>query len=239
MSNLYLRSIFSLVTLVSVAAILFTPATVVAQPKVLKNSDVFLNSTQAALLSINEQLLQLQRRLAEMTVAPVSQKYHDVPFYSQFKDISSPSWQKVGCGIASTAMLIDFYSDEPVNVESLLEEGIKRNAYLDNAGWIHDGLIGLARTYGLDGGSYSLYQYSMDDAFLKLQQAVSEGPVMVSVHYTFQPTNPIPHLAVVTGVDNGRVYYNDPAEANAQNNISIEQFKSAWKKRYIKIGPTI
>jgi len=33
----------------------------------------------------------------------------DVPFYSQFVDISAPAWKKVGCGIASLAMIIDFY----------------------------------------------------------------------------------------------------------------------------------
>jgi len=57
----------------------------------------------------------------------------------------------------------------------------------------------------------------------------------VSVHYTFKPTNPIPHLVIVTGVEDGKVYYNDPAEKSGNGSISIEQFQSAWKKRYIAI----
>jgi ABC-type bacteriocin/lantibiotic exporter with double-glycine peptidase domain len=160
-----------------------------------------------------------------------------VPFHSQFSDITPLEWRKVGCGIASVAMLIDFYSAEVVSVDTLLTQGIASNAYLSDAGWTHNGLINLSKQFGLDGASYSLSHLTMESAFVELERVVKEGPVMVSVHYTFKPTNPIPHLAVVTGIDNDRVYYNDPAEAVGQNSISIQQFQSAWKKRYIEIRP--
>ena len=166
-----------------------------------------------------------------------SDLYHDVPFHSQFSDITPLEWRKVGCGIASVAMLIDFYSAEVVSVDTLLTQGIASNAYLSDAGWTHNGLINLSKQFGLDGASYSLSHLTMESAFVELERVVKEGPVMVSVHYTFKPTNPIPHLAVVTGIDNDRVYYNDPAEAVGQNSISIQQFQSAWKKRYIEIRP--
>ncbi len=162
---------------------------------------------------------------------------HTVPFYSQFSDISSPSWQKVGCGIASLAMLIDFYAEEKISVDALLERGINAGAYLDNAGWIHAGLIGLSRTYGLTGESVSLAHLNMEDAFAELKEALETGPVMASVHYTFEPTNPIPHLVVITGVREGEVYYNDPAEASAAGSLPVEKFERAWKKRYISIRP--
>lgn len=161
-----------------------------------------------------------------------------VPFYSQFSDISAVSWQKVGCGIASLAMLIDFYSEEKfISVDDLLDRGVSAGAYLDSAGWIHSGLIGLSRAYGLDGESQSLAGLSMSEAFARLETAVAEGPVMVSVHYTFEPTNPIPHLVVVNGIRDGKVYYNDPAEVSGGNALSIEKFQRAWKKRYIEIRP--
>ena len=165
--------------------------------------------------------------------------FHDVPFYSQFTDITPVAWRKIGCGIASVAMLIDFYSSEEVSVDELLQQGIDANAYLDDAGWTHSGLINLAKQFGLSGQSNGLTHLTMDVAFDELTSAVSKGPVMVSVHYTFQPTNPIPHLAVVTGIDAEYVYYNDPAESVGQNSISIAQFQSAWKKRYIEIRPAV
>jgi len=166
---------------------------------------------------------------------PKSQSVHTVPFYSQFTDISAPGWRKIGCGIASLAMLIDFYKPDEITVDGLLEEGIAANAYVSDAGWSHAGLIGLAKSYGLSGEAVYMTDQSMNVAFSKLETALEEGPVMVSVHYTFKPTNPIPHLVIVTGVEDGKVYYNDPAEKSGNGSISIEQFQSAWKKRYIAI----
>jgi hypothetical protein len=160
-----------------------------------------------------------------------------VPFYSQFKDITSDSWKKVGCGIASLAMIIEFYEPGEVKVDTLLKEGISAGAYLDDAGWTHGGLIGLSKKYGLGGESHDLRDSTMESAFSRLKTVLEDGPVMASVHYTFDPKNPIPHLVVVNGVSDGMVYYNDPAEKVGGNSITVAQFKSAWKKRYIEIHP--
>ncbi len=160
-----------------------------------------------------------------------------VPFFSQFADISSQKWQKVGCGIASLAMLIDYYKPNEVTVEGLLGEGIAAHAYLDTDGWIHQGLIALAQEHGLTGSTHDLSSETMSNAFTQLTRTVRTGPVMVSVHYTFEPTNPIPHLVVVTGVDDEHVYYNDPAEPSGNGSISTTKFKRAWKQRYIAIRP--
>lgn len=160
-----------------------------------------------------------------------------VPFYSQFADISAPEWRKIGCGITSLAMLIDFYKPA-ITVDTLLSEGIKSGAYVSDAGWSHAGLIALARDHGLTGEAKYLTDKSMADAFDNLKTAVTEGPVMVSVHYTFEPTNPIPHLVVVTDIDSESVHYNDPAEKSGGGAISIQKFQNSWKKRYIEIRPT-
>lgn len=163
---------------------------------------------------------------------------YSVPFYSQFADISSPQWKKIGCGIASLAMLIEFYEPGSVTVDTLLQEGIAADAYLTSAGWTYAGLIGISKKYGLGGRSYDLGHQSTESAFEALTEALEDGPVMVSVHYTFTPTNPIPHLAIATGIRDGRFFYNDPADSSGDKSISIEQFKSAWKKRYIEFRPT-
>jgi uncharacterized protein YvpB len=160
-----------------------------------------------------------------------------VPFYSQFKDITAAKWQKVGCGIASMAMLINYYQPGEVNVDDLLSEGIKAGAYLEDAGWIHQGLINLATKHGLTGETHDLSGSDMDTAFTTLTKAVNKGPVMASVHYTFDPKNPIPHLVVISGIKDGLVYYNDPAGKGAGESISTAKFQSAWKKRYIGVHP--
>lgn len=171
-------------------------------------------------------------------VTESSAEVFSVPFYSQFTDITPVAWKKIGCGVASLAMLIEFYKPGTVVVDTLLQEGISADAYLQNAGWTYAGLIGISKKYGLGGMSHDIAGMSMDAAFTKLESALEEGPVMVSVHYTFDPKNPIPHLVVATGVKDDMVYYNDPADVFGGGSVSITQFKSAWKKRYIEIRPT-
>lgn len=162
---------------------------------------------------------------------------YKVPFYSQFTDISSAEWRKVGCGIASVAMIIDYYSQEDVLVDDLLKKGIAAGAFSSDVGWTHQGLINLSKPYGLKGLSREMSALSMQDAFSELEKVLAKGPVMVSVHYTFDPKNPIPHLVVIDGIKDGKVFYNDPAEAEGGGSISITKFQSSWKKRYIEISP--
>lgn len=195
---------------------------------------VELNDTLAA--SVSQGVIR-SAKSAEATEPETDQEVPSVPFYSQFADISDPSWQKVSCGVASLAMLIDHYG-QSVAPDTLLRDGRARGAYITSAGWSHAGLINLSQDYGLDGESVSLSQYEMSEAFSKFSDVVAEGPVMASVHYTFEPTNPIPHLVVITGVADGQVYYNDPAEPAGGGSITIEKFQNSWKKRYISIRPT-
>jgi uncharacterized protein YvpB len=166
-----------------------------------------------------------------------SSKVFSVPFYSQFSDITSTVWKKSGCGVTSLAMLIDFYKPGTVKVDTLLKEGITAGAYLQDAGWTHAGLIGLSKKYGFGGQAYDMGGSTMDTAFTKLTSALNTGPVMASVHYSFDPQSPIPHLVVINGVKDGMVYYNDPAEKGGGGAISITKFQKSWKKRYIEIRP--
>lgn len=161
----------------------------------------------------------------------------DVPFYSQFRDIQSPEWKKVGCGVTSLAMLIDFYTGEDVSVDALLARGVAAGAYLPSAGWTYQGLIDLGRRYDLGGESYDLAGLGSAAAFAKFESLLADGPIIASVHYKFEPTNPIPHLVVVTSQDGDVLRYNDPAEASGGGEISVADFTAAWKKRFIVIRP--
>lgn len=168
----------------------------------------------------------------------VSTKVFTVPFYSQFTDITSTAWKGSGCGVTSLAMLIDYYKPGTVKVDTLLKEGVRAGAYVESAGgWTYAGLIGISKKYGLGGNAYDMGSSNMDTAFSKLTGALKNGPVMASVHYTFDPKNPIPHLVVINGVKDGMVYYNDPAEKRGAGSISITKFQKSWKKRYIEFRP--
>ncbi|OGD67977.1 hypothetical protein A3I18_00105 [Candidatus Campbellbacteria bacterium RIFCSPLOWO2_02_FULL_35_11] len=167
----------------------------------------------------------------------LSENIFDVPFFSQFKDITTEKWKKVGCGIASMAMIIDYYKPAEVSANSLLNEGIRAGAYIEDAGWSHKGLALLADDHGLVGTTHDLSSSNMDAAFDQFEKTLEKGPVIASVHYTFEPTNPIPHLAVINGIKGDTLYYSDPAEG--QGTISVEKFKRAWKKRYIEVRPSV
>ncbi len=167
----------------------------------------------------------------------IPQVVSNVPFYSQFKDITAPKWQKVGCGITSLAMVIDFYKEDVPSVNTLLKEGLSVGAYTDKSGWAYNGLIKVAQKYNLTGTTYDLGTSSSKVALAELTKSLETGPVIASVHYKLDPKNKIPHLIVIDGISDHVVYYNDPAAKTGQKEISTDDFAKAWKKRFIVIRP--
>ena len=95
----------------------------------------------------------------------------------------------------------------------------------------------LANDHGLDASPFDFSAKTMTFAFSNIEQSLKEGPVIASVHYTFDPKNPIPHLVVIRGIKDGEIYYNDPAIG--EGSISISTFKKSWKKRYIEVRPAV
>jgi ABC-type bacteriocin/lantibiotic exporter with double-glycine peptidase domain len=180
-------------------------------------------------------LLATEKNSAHVVTVP--EIIPDVPFYSQFKDITSVKWQKVGCGVASLAMVIDYYTPTIVSVNKLLSEAVASGAYQNNAGWTHQGLVSLSKKYGLDGKAYDLSKLSSANAFSQFSNLLKNGPIIVSVHYKFDVKSTIPHLVVIDGIRDDVVYYNDPAAKSGEKTISVDDFKNGWKKRFIVIRP--
>lgn len=172
-----------------------------------------------------------------IVIAPIKKTEPTVPFYSQFKDIDAPEWKKVGCGVASLAMIVNYYQPDAVSVNTLLKRGIASGAYLNNVGWTYKGLISLSNRYNLAGESYDLAKIGSKAAFAQFEAQLKNGPVIASVHYKFEPQNPIPHLVVINKIENDTLYYNDPAAQTGSKTISVADFVKAWKKRYIVIRP--
>ena len=170
-------------------------------------------------------------------IIPIHTTVPVIPFYSQFNDIHTSSWQKVGCGITSLAMVIDYYSPATISVDTLLKEGIAYGAYDQKYGWIHKDLISLSKKYGLQGASYDVSLLGKEASFSQMKSYLADGPVIVSVHYKFDPRSSIPHLVVLDGIKDGIIYYNDPAAKVGQKKISIVDFQKGWKKKFIVIRP--
>ena len=155
-----------------------------------------------------------------------------MPFRSIPNSPTSPLLlrQKVGCGVTSLAMVIDYYKPTAVTVNNLLKQGIAIGAYDPSAGWIYSGLISLAKRYGLTGETYDYGTSTATVALSHFEQALANGPVIASVHYKFDPKSTIPHLVVIDRMQNGVLYYNDPAAKNGELTISVSDFVKGWKK---------
>lgn len=160
-------------------------------------------------------------------------RYFDVPFYSQFNDIKNPRWQKEGCGIASLAMVIDFYKPNTVSVAKLLNQAINSGAYLNNIGWKHKELSALAGNYGLAEKNYDLGKSGNSAAFAQFLGFLKSGPVIVSIHNKFDPKATLGHIVVVTGFENNFIYYKDPAGNSKEEKIPVKNFLNGWKRRFI------
>jgi hypothetical protein len=182
-------------------------------------------------ISLSSQAQAAETQPAQSPTIPV------VPFYSQFADIQSPKWQRVGCGVTSLAMVIDFYKPDALSVNTLLKQGIAAGAYDPNDGWITSGLIQLAKQYGLTGTRYDLSQLDTPTALAQLERFLNDGPVILSVHYKFDPKSTIPHLVVINAISHGVAYYNDPAAKAGGQQISIADLLRGWKKTILVIRP--
>ena len=162
--------------------------------------------------------------------------YDTVPFYSQFADIPRVEWRAEGCGIAAMAMEIEFYKPNSVSMTDLILQALKLGAHTPGVGWKHKELAALAGLYGLDGKNYDLTKMSGQEAFGDFKNRLAEGPVIVSIHNKFDPRATLGHLVVVTGMDNGMIFYHDPAYGNKiAKMISEKGFMKGWKQRFITV----
>jgi hypothetical protein len=134
-------------------------------------------------------------------------------------------------------MLVHYYRpDATVTVNQLLAKGIAAGAYDYDAGWTYQGLIDLGAPYGLTGTWYTLPSDSQT-ALVRFKALLANGPVILSVHYQFDPQSTIPHLIVVNGIRDGMVYYNDPATTKGTTQIPLADFLKGWKRKVIVIRP--
>ncbi len=98
-------------------------------------------------------------------------------------------------------------------------------------------MINLSKKYGFTGKAYDYSKSPSATAYEKFTKQLSDGPVIASIHYKFDPKSTIPHLVVINGIKDGVVYYNDPAAKVGNQHISVTAFLKGWKQRYIVVRP--
>jgi len=165
------------------------------------------------------------------------------PKYSQFLDVEDKEWKNKSCGILSLKMLLDYWNHKEEtsaeDVENLITEGLAADAYVPEVGWKHRELVNLSQNHGLDGENFDWAHEHPDVAFNRVMPHLSKHPVMVSIHKDLSEDGP-GHLAVLTGFEDGRVFYNDPdakSREDIERSVPLQKFLNGWKRRMVVIHP--
>ncbi len=170
-----------------------------------------------------------------------------VPFYSQYRDVTQPEWQSRACGITALKMLLDFWharttQNKTVSLDELLGSKKVTEAFMQNVGWSHKGLVSIAQDHSYEGFNKDLVamKATAKQAFAQLKKDSAYFPIMASVWNKFDPAKGGGHLVVVTGIKDGKVFINNPEAKNNTDGIrtmSEAEFITGFKKRYIAVYP--
>lgn len=187
--------------------------------------------------------------------------YH-IPFYTQqvdFNDVNlqgflskedAEHWQGRGCGIAAVKMIIDGFQrhrglEPSEQYGKLVYKGLEMGAHCER-GWIHKGLVEIAKEYNILGQTFR-YSYVSDIQ----SQIENDRPCIASVSVGFNggKTNSRGeviqkggHLIVVIGVvkENGKLQgfiVNHPSSysgLNLENHfVSVEDFNRSFSGAFM------
>lgn len=174
---------------------------------------------------------------------------YQIPFYTQrVKDVyvdlegfnnieDALYWQERGCGIACSRMIIGaYYPELLLSYGELLNKGLNINGFCDK-GWIHQKLIELINSYGINGKSYR-----HSDSNRIVTQINKNKPCIVSVSPCFSSDYKGGHLVVVSGYTflNNQLYsfiVNHPSSHENYNwenkKVPISQFENSFSGSFM------
>lgn len=160
---------------------------------------------------------------------------------SQLRDVSDPEWHRRSCGIVALRMLMGYLDPSRTfpSIDDLITEGEARGAYMPQHGWRHDGLATLARHYGFAATDYDWTAFPKEEAFRYFVACLQDHPLIASVAKEFSPSKD-GHLIVVTGIENGKAFVNDPLREKPEDiaySVPLDFFLQHWSGRAIYVAP--
>jgi hypothetical protein len=123
-----------------------------------------------------------------------------IPFYTQrldaqnyvvegFPTVSEAEhWSERVCGLACVKMAIAGFTGKTIPLYELLQQGLKMNAYKEDLGWVHQGLVDIAKHHSLRGG-----RESIKDDLGKIYAHLKKGEIVIP--------------SVSPGLEGGKVYH--------------------------------
>ncbi|MBX4215770.1 C39 family peptidase, partial [Candidatus Parcubacteria bacterium] len=122
----------------------------------------------------------------------------EVPYYSQFVEISDPEWQSRACGMACLKMVLDFYGAPTSSLHGMVVKGKEEGGYTPS-GWLHDYSLKVAEHYGFAGERREKMEVGPSLAEFKDRLAKGE-PIIVSVFKNFSEKDKF-HQVVLIGFE--------------------------------------
>ncbi len=147
-------------------------------------------------------------------------------------------WSGRACGAACLRMLLAYYGRSVPSLFDLLVEGVERDAYTPR-GWLHSGLVELARRHGVRASALRLPASEFAGALR------ASGPLIVPVGHRFPVDGSRGgHLVVVNGqwraAGETRLEVRDPAPAGARRrSVPLTRLAASYSGRSIVFSGTL
>lgn len=133
----------------------------------------------------------------------------NVPYYSQYIDVSDPFWMIRACGVTCLKMVAEYQGVNVPDIVSLCNEAKERGGYDMINGWTHDYLVTKAQEFGLQAHRSEGLTHITDEIIASLQAG---NPVMVSVEKRVLEQTRF-HIIVIVGYEK---------EENSKEGVNIE-----------------
>ena len=171
-----------------------------------------------------------------------------VPYYSQYLDVADELWRPRACGVACLKMLLEAKGEHAPTLDEMIAQGCAIGAH-GEYGWKHDGLVALARQYGVklsrnewrQSESNTPDELNEEGVNFLISELRSGRPVIVSAVKNFEEDDKF-HMVILTGFEeeSGEVtgfYYHDSdttSRGDGKNlHVSINIFRAKWRRMAI------
>ncbi|MFA6340721.1 MAG: C39 family peptidase [Candidatus Paceibacterota bacterium] len=168
----------------------------------------------------------------------------NVPYYSQFIDVSDRYWMPRACLITCLKMVLNYYGKaEDVSIDDLIKKGQDIGGY-GKSGWFHDSIVALAKDLGLE--VHREEKIDTEEGLLHIKGSIDKNdPVIVSIVKDILGQKKF-HTVVITGYEekDGKIsgfYFHDPESTSDERNreakfVDTDIFKSEWRRMAIFFG---